>query len=103
MLDQAAVLAQRLRKAREVTLVSHIDADGLTSAAVAARALERLGVPYSVQYLKSLRPDDVERLRDANPETLWFTDLGSGAAALMQTWSPSSATTTCRRRAGPTT
>jgi len=78
----AGALAERLRAAREVTLVSHIDADGLTSAAVAARALDRLGKPYKVEFLKSLRPDDVTRLRNDNPETLWFTDLGAGAASL---------------------
>ncbi|HEX2022135.1 MAG TPA: DHH family phosphoesterase [Candidatus Thermoplasmatota archaeon] len=83
MLDQAIVLADRLRKARHVKVVSHIDADGLTSAAVAARALERLGVPYDVEFLKSLKPHDVSRLRDENPDTLWFTDLGAGAAEHM--------------------
>src|SRR5581483_8388563 len=82
MLDQAGVLAERLRGARHVKVVSHIDADGLTSAAVAVRALERLGKPYDVEFLKSLRPGDVERLKNENPETLWFTDLGAGAAAL---------------------
>ena len=82
MLDEAHVLAERLRRARHVKVVSHIDADGLTSAAVAARALERLGKPYEVEFLKSLKPDDVARLKDENPETLWFTDLGAGAASL---------------------
>lgn len=83
MLDQAAVLAERLRKARHVKVVSHIDADGLTSAAVAARTLERMGKSYDVEFLKSLKPDDVSRLKDKNPDTLWFTDLGAGAASLM--------------------
>jgi RecJ-like exonuclease len=83
MLDQAHALAERLRAARHVKVVSHVDADGLTSAAVAARALERLGKPYDVEFLKSLRPEDVARLRNENPETIWFTDLGSGAAALL--------------------
>lgn len=83
MLDQAAVLADRLRAAKHVKIVSHIDADGLTSAAVAVRALERLGKSYDVEFLKSLRPGDVERLKNENPETLWFTDLGAGAAALL--------------------
>ncbi len=88
MLDQAAVLADRLRSARSVKVVSHIDADGLTSAAVAVRALERLGKPYEVEFLKSLRPPDVERLKDENPDTLWFTDLGAGAAALLSDVEP---------------
>ena len=82
MLDQARVLADRLRKAGHVKVVSHIDADGLTSAAVAVRALERLGASYDVEFLKSLKPHDVERLKDDNPDTLWFTDLGAGAASL---------------------
>lgn len=81
MLDQAKVLADRLKQARHVKLVSHIDADGLTSAAVAARALDRLGIPYEAEFLKSLKPHDVERLKNENPDTLWFTDLGSGAAS----------------------
>lgn len=80
LLSGANDLAGRVRQARHVKVVSHIDADGLTSAAVAVRALERLGVPYEVEFLKSLTPDHAKRLLDENAETLWFTDLGSGAA-----------------------
>ncbi|HUR67830.1 MAG TPA: DHH family phosphoesterase [Candidatus Thermoplasmatota archaeon] len=80
--DQAGVLADRLRAARHVKVVSHIDADGLTSAAVAVRALQRAGKSYDVEFLKSLKPHDVKRLKDENPDTLWFTDLGAGAASL---------------------
>lgn len=82
MLNHARVLADRLRSARHVKIVSHIDADGLSSAAVATRALDRIGVSYDVEFLKSLRPDDVSRLKNENPDTLWFTDLGAGAASL---------------------
>ena len=83
MLDhQARVLAERLDAARHVKVVSHIDADGLTSAAVAVRALQRAGKSYDVEFLKSLKPHDVSRLKDDNPDTLWFTDLGAGAASL---------------------
>lgn len=82
MLDQASVLADRLRSARHVKVVSHIDADGLSAAAVAVRALQRAGKSYDVEFLKSLKPHDVERLKNENPDTLWFTDLGAGAASL---------------------
>jgi RecJ-like exonuclease len=60
--------------------VSHIDADGLASAAVATQALERAGISYDVEFLKCLTPDEAERLKDDNPDVLWFTDLGSGGA-----------------------
>ncbi len=83
MLHEARHLADRLKAAKHVKIVSHIDADGLTSAAVAVKALERLGISYETEFLKSLRPDDVERLKNENPETLWFTDLGAGAAEQM--------------------
>ncbi|MHB8605976.1 MAG: DHHA1 domain-containing protein [Thermoplasmatota archaeon] len=84
LLHEAQTLVDRVRASRHVHIVSHIDADGITAAAVAARALERAGKSYDVEFLKSLRPEDVERIRNLNPETLWFTDLGSGAAALME-------------------
>ncbi len=77
------MLAERLKKAGHVKIVSHIDADGLTSAAVAVRALERAGISYETEFLKSLTPEHAERLKNENPETLWFTDLGSGAADLL--------------------
>ncbi len=83
MLKQATVLGERLRSASHVKIVSHIDADGLTAAAVAVRALERAGISYETEFLKSLTPEHAERLKNENPETLWFTDLGSGAADLL--------------------
>jgi RecJ-like exonuclease len=88
MLDQARVLADRLRDARHVKVVSHIDADGLSAAAVAVRTLERMGKTYDVEFLKSLRGHDVERIRNENPDTIWFTDLGAGAAEHMLDMQP---------------
>ena len=49
---RAAACADRLRDADSVLVASHIDADGLTSAAVAARTLERAGVPFEVTFEK---------------------------------------------------
>ncbi|MHB8586972.1 MAG: DHHA1 domain-containing protein [Thermoplasmatota archaeon] len=80
LLQGSVELAGRIRRASSVKIVSHIDADGLSSAAVATAALDRLGIPYSVEFLKSLTPQHAERLLNENPELLWFTDLGSGAA-----------------------
>ncbi|MFB6311722.1 MAG: recombinase RecJ, partial [Salinirussus sp.] len=41
--DRARICADRLHAADGIILASHIDADGLTSAAIASRALERAG------------------------------------------------------------
>lgn len=67
-----------LRTARTVDIYSHIDPDGITSGSIASLALDRLGVDHEVHFLKKLDTPTVERIRDANPEAVWFTDLGSG-------------------------
>ncbi|HUL62805.1 MAG TPA: DHH family phosphoesterase [Methanocella sp.] len=79
--DRAAEkCAERVRHSGECLVVSHIDADGLTAAAVVCMALQRLGKPFDVRFLKKL---DEAALRDiankAGRRLVVFTDFGSGA------------------------
>jgi RecJ-like exonuclease len=76
--DRAAACADRLQAADSVLLASHIDADGLTSAAVAATALERAGVPFDVVFEKQLDEAAIRRVAATDHETALFTDFGSG-------------------------
>jgi RecJ-like exonuclease len=76
--DRAVACADRLRRADRVLLASHIDADGLTSAAVATRALERAGVPVETVFEKQLDRAAVERIAATDYDTVLFTDFGSG-------------------------
>ncbi|WP_435334255.1 DHHA1 domain-containing protein [Haloarchaeobius sp. TZWWS8] len=76
--DRAAACAERLRAADEVLLCSHIDADGLTSAGVAAQALERAGIPFEVNFEKQLDAESVAAIAETDYETVLFTDFGSG-------------------------
>lgn len=76
--ERAAVCADRLCAANEVLLVSHIDADGLTSAAVAATALERMEIPNEVVFKKQLDESEIDRIGSTGYETVLFTDFGSG-------------------------
>lgn len=76
--DRAAACADQLRESDEVLLASHIDADGLTSAAVAATALERAEVPFTVVFSKQLNDEEIEAMGAADAETVLFTDFGSG-------------------------
>lgn len=64
---------------RTVTVVHHIDADGVSAGAVAATALERAGVPFRLLPVKSLDQHHVDLIHAASPEALWFCDLGSTA------------------------
>ncbi len=76
--SRAAVCADRLRAADRVLLASHIDADGLTSAAIASRALERAGIRFETTFEKQLDRAAVERIARTSYDTVLFTDFGSG-------------------------
>lgn len=76
--DCAAACAERLHAARDVLLVSHIDADGLTSAAIAATALRRAGIPFETVFKKQLDTNEIAAVAATDHETVLFTDFGSG-------------------------
>jgi RecJ-like exonuclease len=81
--DSAAACATRLREAEEVLLCSHIDADGLTSAAVASTALARADVPHETVFFKQLDAAELDRVAATDYETVLFTDFGSGQLELV--------------------
>jgi RecJ-like exonuclease len=76
--DRAAVCADRLRAADSVLLVSHIDADGLTSAGIAASALERAGIEFDAVFSKQLDREEIASIAATDHATVLFTDFGSG-------------------------
>jgi RecJ-like exonuclease len=76
--DRAERCADRLREADRVLLASHIDADGLTSAAVAASALRRAGIPFETVFKKQLDDREVASIAAREYDTVLFTDFGSG-------------------------
>jgi len=76
--DRATACAERLRAADRVLLASHIDADGLTSAAVASTALARAGIDHEVVFEKQLDDATIEGIAATGYETVLFTDFGSG-------------------------
>jgi RecJ-like exonuclease len=76
--ERATACADRLRDADRVLLASHIDADGLTSAAIASTALERAGLAHEVVFKKQLDADEIASIAAMDYETVLFTDFGSG-------------------------
>lgn len=79
--DRAAEkCAERIRHSGECLVVSHIDADGLTAAAITCQALQRAGKPYDVRFVKKLDEAVLEDIANrAGRRLVIFTDLGSGA------------------------
>src|SRR6056297_2097172 len=76
--ERADACAQHLRSADSVVLASHIDADGLTSAAIAATALERAEIPFRTVFSKQLDTEEIAGIAELEPDTVLFTDFGSG-------------------------
>lgn len=76
--ERASLCADRLRESTSVLLVSHIDADGLTSAAIATQALRRESIPHQVAFCRQLDEAELERIAATDHETVLFTDFGSG-------------------------
>ena len=76
--DRAAACAEQLLSSDRVLLASHIDADGLTSAAVAASALERANIPFETVFEKQLDAESIAAIAEREHETVLFTDFGSG-------------------------
>ena len=76
--ERATACAERILRADRILLASHIDADGLTSAAVAASALERAGVPFETVFEKQLDAAAIAGIAARPHDTVLFTDFGSG-------------------------
>ncbi|SEH50627.1 RecJ-like exonuclease [Halopenitus malekzadehii] len=76
--ERAAACAERLRSADSVLLASHIDADGLTSGAIASSALERAGIDHETVFEKQLDEESIAGIASREFDTVLFTDFGSG-------------------------
>ncbi|MGQ9588193.1 MAG: DHH family phosphoesterase [Thermoplasmata archaeon] len=64
--------------ASSVVVASHIDADGISAAAIAKKALERAGVLSETRFFKKLDDEATSLLKALGAGAVWFTDLGSG-------------------------
>lgn len=73
-----------IRNASHVAIASHIDADGISAGAVAKLTLDRMGIKSSVQFFKKLDDPVLASLKEGHADLLWFTDLGSGAASVIE-------------------
>ena len=73
-----------LRRCGRVVIAAHIDADGISSAAIAQLALGRSGIKSSVEFFKKLDGPAIKKLSEQSTDTTWFTDLGSGSLSKIE-------------------
>ncbi|HVO77420.1 MAG TPA: DHH family phosphoesterase [Methanomassiliicoccales archaeon] len=69
--------ANGLLSAKSATVIAHIDADGVSAASIARRALERASIEPTVRFVKKLDEDEVRRANSALTDAIWLVDLGS--------------------------
>ena len=75
--------ADLLSESDAVTLISHIDADGIASASIMHQTLKREHIPVKPVFIRQLEPMTIPHIpRDSSLKL--FTDLGSGQQNLLE-------------------
>lgn len=75
--------AEMIREAEAATLISHIDADGITSEAIISQAVSQLGIPVNPVFVRQLEPMTMKHIPDDDTLKI-FTDLGGGQQNLLE-------------------
>jgi single-stranded-DNA-specific exonuclease len=66
---------------KEISIVTHLDADGITSGSIIGTALARMGAKCSIRTVSDMTLSIIERMRSEDHEFYVITDLGGGMAA----------------------
>ncbi len=69
---------ERIKSSKDLLVVSHVDADGLTSAAIICTALDRCSLAYRPLFFRQLDDAALGQVADQGADMVIFTDLGSG-------------------------
>jgi hypothetical protein len=78
-----AVTQLKEKKPKEATIVHHDDADGLCSAAITKRALEREGIKPKTFCLEKVYTEVIEDLHSKAGQTIFYVDIGSSHADMI--------------------
>jgi len=78
-----AIKELKALKPKEAIIVHHDDADGLCSAAITKRALEREGIKVKTFCLEKVYTEVIEDLHSKSGQTIFYVDIGSAHADLI--------------------
>lgn len=79
-----AVESFKALKKKHIKIVSHLDCDGLTAAAIIIKSLLRENLDFSVSIIKQLDTAMLEEISKEAYDCYFFTDLGSAYITLME-------------------
>jgi single-stranded DNA-specific DHH superfamily exonuclease len=85
LINLAKKAAEKIQKYRFVRIISHNDADGLTSAGIMAQALLRAGIRFQISISEKLDESLIEKVNGSisQGELVIFCDMGSGQPELI--------------------
>ncbi len=77
-------LKTKIENGSEISIITHIDADGITSGSIIATAFDRQGARYKVRAVSDMSSATIERMKAENSDFYVITDLGGGWAAQLR-------------------
>lgn len=75
--ERAGICAESIREGRYIHVISHIDADGITSAGIVSTAFHRAGMDHKVSFVRQIDDETVDAVCTEKEHLYLFTDLGS--------------------------
>ncbi|WXG45035.1 MAG: DHH family phosphoesterase [Promethearchaeati archaeon SRVP18_Atabeyarchaeia-1] len=76
--ETASKLLNEICGRAKITVISHLDSDGLSAAGIICSALHRSNARFHLRVLRQLRRQKIEELAQEQKEVFVFVDLGSG-------------------------
>ena len=78
---QAKIAAEWINtyaKQNRIRIISHYDADGITAAAIIAKAVKRFGYDFQVSLMRNPFTNGLKKVQQEKNDLIIFTDMGSG-------------------------
>ncbi|MFA5221202.1 MAG: DHH family phosphoesterase [Methanoregula sp.] len=81
--DDVKAAAEHITAAHEVSIISHIDADGISCEAILSQAISRYGIPVRSVFVRQLEPLTMPQV-PSDTSLKIFSDLGAGQQNLLE-------------------
>ncbi|MEM5829251.1 MAG: DHH family phosphoesterase [Candidatus Aenigmatarchaeota archaeon] len=83
-IERASKIFKSIVNQKVVKIFSHLDADGLVSAAIVSKMLLRSGQNFELRIVKQLTQNIIEKIKVRGEDVFIFTDLGSGQVTFLK-------------------
>ncbi|HEY3419807.1 MAG TPA: DHH family phosphoesterase [Methanomassiliicoccales archaeon] len=81
---QAKEIADFLLTCKKVTVVGHIDADGITATSIAFKSLQDQRMDVKYNFIKKIDENEIKRINKIDSDGVLLVDLGSGYASRLE-------------------